>query len=47
MILGKLWNIDLWFLDKQIISEAENYCDSILEQVNKSQERKATIINIK
>ena len=45
MITGELWNIDLWFLDKQTISDAENYCDAIAHRANSVQ--RDTIIKIK
>ena len=45
MITGELWNIDLWFFDKETISNAERYCDDITQ--NTSQTQKDIIINIK
>ena len=45
MITGELWNIDLWFFDKETITCAEKYCDDIKK--NTSQEQKDIIINIK
>lgn len=45
MITGELWNVDLWFFDKETISDAERYCDSIMR--NTSQKQKEIIVNIK
>ena len=45
MITGELWNVDLWFFDKETIAEAENYCDNIAD--NTSQAQKDTIVSIK
>ncbi|MCQ2514567.1 MAG: hypothetical protein MJ089_05710 [Ruminococcus sp.] len=45
MITGELWNVDLWFFDKEAILDAEKYCDAILENTNQTQ--KDAIINIK
>lgn len=44
-ITGELWNIDLWFFDKETISNAECYCDDIAVRTDLSQ--KETIIRIK
>lgn len=40
-----MWNIDLWFFDKETISNAECYCDDIAVRTDLSQ--KETIIRIK
>ena len=45
MITGELWNVDLWFFDKETIVEAEAFCDSIAN--NTSQEQKDIIVKIK
>ena len=45
MILGELWNVDLWFFDKETISKAEKYCDNIAS--NTSQTQKEIIVSIK
>lgn len=45
MITGELWNIDLWFFDKETISEAEKYCDNIANNI--SQTQKDVIVSIK
>ena len=45
MITGELWNVDLWFFDKETIENAEKYCDTIAE--NTSQKQKEIIVNIK
>ena len=44
-ITGELWNIDLWFFDKAAISEAELYCDRIVQNTNQAQ--KEIIMDIK
>jgi hypothetical protein len=45
MITGELWNIDLWFFDKQTILDAENYCDTIAHRADQVQ--RDTIVKIK
>ncbi len=45
MITGELWNVDLWFFDKETISDAELYCDNIVRDT--SQTEKDIIVNIK
>ncbi len=45
VITGELWNIDLWFFDKTAISEAERYCDRIVQ--NTTQLQKQRIMDIK
>ena len=45
MITGELWNIDLWFLDKETIENAEKYCDDITQRASEIQ--KDRIVKIK
>lgn len=44
-ITGELWNVDLWFFDKETIFNAENYCDGIVNHT--SQAQKDVIVSIK
>ena len=44
-ITGELWNVDLWFFDKETIDNAEKYCDNIMAKT--SQRQKDIIVNIK
>lgn len=44
-ITGELWNVDLWFLDKAAITNAEKYCDDIVTRTSKAQ--KDSIVRIK
>ena len=44
-ITGELWNVDLWFFDKETIETAEKYCDEIAEKASDTQ--KKLIIQIK
>lgn len=44
---NELWNIDVWFLDKNTIAKAEKYCDDILEKVKYNEQLKTAIIEIK
>lgn len=44
-ITGELWNVDLWFLDKETIEAAERYCDNIKKLA--SEEQKEAMIAIK
>lgn len=45
MITGELWNIDLWFFDKETIANAEKYCDDIAQRASEIQ--KEIIVQIK
>lgn len=45
MITGELWNIDLWFFDRETIADAERYCDDIAQRT--SQIQKDRIVEIK
>lgn len=45
MIAGELWNVDLWFFDKETIANAEKYCDDIAQRT--SQVQKDRIVQIK
>ena len=45
MITGELWNVDLWFFDKETITNAEKYCDGIAQKASVIQ--KERIIQIK
>ncbi len=45
MITGELWNVDLWFFDKEAILSAEEYCDNIMRNVGQTQ--KDIIVGIK
>lgn len=47
LVEGQLWNIDIWFFDKETIEKAEQYCDSITRQVSDMPELKQRIISIK
>ncbi len=44
---GHLWNIDIWFFDKDTIEKAEQYCDSITRQVSDMPDLKQSITDIK
>ena len=46
-IENELWNVDLWFFDKDTIKLAEEYCDKIVTQVKESPESKEQIIRLK
>lgn len=45
VITGELWNVDLWFFDKETIKKAEFYGDNIASKT--SQTQKEIIIKIK
>ncbi len=47
LVEGQIWNIDIWFFDKDTIEKAEHYCDSITRQVADTPELKRSIISIK
>ncbi len=42
-----LWNIDLWFFDKDTIALAEEYCDGIVRQAKERPGSKERIISLK
>ena len=47
LVENQLWNVDIWFFDKDTIDKAEQYCDSITRQVSDMPELKKSIIGIK
>ena len=47
VIGNELWNVDLWFFDKDTIRAAEAYCDGIAQQVKQRPEAKEQIIRLK
>lgn len=44
---NELWNVDIWFLDKEEIERAEKYCDVISEKVKDNEKLRNAIIEIK
>lgn len=44
-ITGELWNVDLWFLDKETIAKTQKYCDDIAQSATWIQ--KERIVQIK
>ena len=44
-ITGELWNVDLWFFDKNKIEKAKKYCDNIKERM--TPEQKEASVSIK
>lgn len=46
-LANELWNIDIWFLDRDEIKNAENYCDDILDKIKNNEQLKTAIIDIK
>ncbi|WP_242657956.1 hypothetical protein [Lachnoclostridium phytofermentans] len=47
MILGDLWNVDIWFFDKDTISNAESFCDNVKKQIDSDENKRNAIIQIK
>lgn len=47
MILGTLWNFDLWFFDNETIKKAEDFCDSIKNMLSTNPEVKKSVIDMK
>lgn len=47
LVEGQLWNVDIWFFDRDTIGKAEQYCDSITRQVSDQPRLKQSIIGIK
>lgn len=46
-LANELWNIDIWFLDRYEIKNAENYCGDILDKIKNNEQLKTAIIDIK
>ena len=46
-IEGQLWNLDIWFFDKETILKAENYCDNIKKLSSEKIGSNECIIRIK
>ncbi|MDE5604643.1 MAG: hypothetical protein K2I73_03545, partial [Eubacterium sp.] len=44
---NELWNVDIWFFDKDTIEKAEKYCDVITEKVKYNEQLRTSIIEIK
>ncbi len=44
---NELWNVDIWFFDKESIERAEKYCDDISAKVRENEEFRTAIIGIK
>lgn len=42
-----LWNVDIWFLNKEEIAKTEKYCDDISEKIKDNEQIKTAIIDIK
>lgn len=47
LIGNELWNVDLWFFDKDTIKAAEDYCDRIVQRTKELPESKEQIIRLK
>ncbi len=44
---NELWNVDIWFLDKDTIEKAEKYCDDISKKMKDNEQLRNAIIEIK
>lgn len=44
---NELWNVDIWFLDKDDIEKAEKYCDDISVKISENEQLRTAIIDIK
>lgn len=44
---NELWNVDIWFLDKDTIEKAEKYCDDISKKMKDNEQLRTAIIEIK
>ena len=47
MLLGELWNVDLWFFDSPTIMKALSQCDDVIDKVAKNNHYKDRILSIK
>ena len=43
----KIWNVDIWFLDKKAIEKTEKYCDDISKKIEDNEQLRTAIISIK
>ena len=44
VVEGALWNVDLWFFDREAIGAAERYCDAIAQSASALQREQITAI---
>lgn len=44
---NELWNVDIWFFDKEEIEKTEKYCDVISEKIKDNEQLRTAIIDIK
>lgn len=47
MILGELWNIDIWFFDCETIKKAENFCKKIKYELAADKTKREAVIKIR
>lgn len=46
-IMEELWNFDIWFFNKNLIKNTEEYCDNISKQIHENPILYDAVINIK
>jgi hypothetical protein len=46
-VLGELWNVDIWFLDKTEIEKCEKYCNEIIRRTKDDEILQNIIIEMK
>ncbi len=44
---NELWNVDIWFLNKDSIEQTEKYCDDVLAKIKDNKQLRTAIIDIK
>lgn len=44
VVNGELWNVDLWFFDRETIRSAEQYCDNIARTASAAQKEQIVLI---
>lgn len=44
VVNGELWNVDLWFFDRETIESAERYCDNIVRTASAVQKEQIFLI---
>lgn len=47
VVNGELWNMDLWFFDRETIGKAERYCEGIMERAGRLPGARESIMRIK
>lgn len=47
VVNGGLWNVDIWFFDRQTVQDAEDFCDKVKSALDKTPAKKAAVLSLK